>query len=305
MMQQLFSCIREMTRLITVDQIMTPAAEVTTISAKETANAALQAMGSVFDQLPVLQDSHLVGVISRETLEAADLGMPVASLMAPLQDMPTVTAGSPLQDALPCLCKVRYALVTVKTDEHLALHGVVHFSDLNRHAARLLCYTWLSAMEMILANLVDRYHPDEYEWLKTQRDDTQQMLLGRWMFQQMHGVEIRLVEGLDFPILFDLLGKSKEGREACGLKGPKIQRLGNECRELRNKVMHSVRSLVSRWEGPEDDPNGDVHELRNTLESVMHFVEKGSEILTQVPRVPHRLSLKEISERSSRPGDRV
>jgi len=111
-----------------------------------------------FDHIPVVNDTgRMVGVLA---LDGNTRG-PVRDAMRPLDDTMIVSSDQPLMQFLPTLAEHPYRLVVRGT----RIGGIVTRSDVLKLPVRLLSFTLVTHLEMIMANLIRAKHPNDDEWV--------------------------------------------------------------------------------------------------------------------------------------------
>jgi hypothetical protein len=86
--------------------------------------------------------------------------------MKPLDDSLLVSADEPLTRFVPLLNKRPYRLVLVGTD----IKGVVTRSDVAKAPVRLLAFTLVSHLEIVMTELIRRHCPDDQTFFKHLND---------------------------------------------------------------------------------------------------------------------------------------
>lgn len=117
-----------------------------------------------FDQIPVKSDGRIIGVLERrEELEGS-----AGETMRPLDDSILVSAEQPLPQFLPTLGSCPYRLV-VRGPE---IRGIVTPSDIGKLPVRLMAFTLVAHLELLMAEvirqnchtdseLLDKLHPKQ------------------------------------------------------------------------------------------------------------------------------------------------
>ena len=127
-----------------------------------------------FDQIPVVEGGHVVGVLERDLdVDAADRDGPVATTMRALDDSMLVEAELPLPRFLPLAVASPYYLVVVGS--HVG--GLVTRSDLLKLPVRLVAFAHVAHLEARMAALI-RARSSGNEWLELV-DDKGKRVSGR------------------------------------------------------------------------------------------------------------------------------
>jgi len=146
---------------VTVESIMTPRLEFVSVSKEATVETAIQRAGKnpidqlpIHDQLPVEDlNGGIIGLAFVDELAKYPPQTLVGSAFSDLQFCTPIPSTACLRDALAALTHFRARLVSL--DDQVV--GLVHVSDVNKHAAKSYFYLWLSALEAGLAKTVRWY----------------------------------------------------------------------------------------------------------------------------------------------------
>jgi hypothetical protein len=124
---------------------------------------------SAFDQIPVRRDGHIVGVLRRmDGIEGK-----VSERMTHLDGSMLVAAQAPLMSYVRMAAAGPYRLVVGEP----GVTGIVTRSDLLKLPVRLLAFTLVAHLEMLLAAIIRcRCGPDDRGWLKLLSDGRRQKL---------------------------------------------------------------------------------------------------------------------------------
>jgi CBS domain-containing protein len=222
--------------------IMTPRGELVCIASDATVEEALSLMGRSFDQLPVTDGGAVDGLVFRDSLTGAEAASPVKALMTPISQLQTVRVDDTLAAVSLHLADTPCVLVRDPGDGSVA--GLVHYSDLNKHAARSNGYLWISALEMGLALLIHRACPDFEEWLGVLDERRQVIILGRSEYGRRMGIELDPVEGAELSDLLKAVRSIPRLLELFGYTKSQFDKKTGHLVKLRNAVMHPVRSAI-------------------------------------------------------------
>ena len=180
---------------------------------------------SDFDQIPVRHKLRIVGVLERDKVFRGS----VRESMRLLDDSLLVSSDEPLTRFVPLLKKHPYRLVLVGTE----IKGVVTRSDIAKAPVRLLAFTLVSQLEMMITELIRKRCPDNQTLYKYLEDEKRQKKLENRLRR-------RRTENLVLPVIefADLSDKRIVFAALCGL-GPRAIEELKEIEELRNVVAHA------------------------------------------------------------------
>jgi hypothetical protein len=217
-------------------------------------------MGEYFDQLPVLRNGRICGVVSRTSVPGDDPQRPISFLMTRLKSTPTILADESIESAILRLRVVPFLLVVDPTDGQFC--GLVHYADLNKQVVRVLLYLRLSALEMGLAEYLRRNHPSIDEWLDFVPSVNRAALLGDFELKRRKGIEISPVDAMYFRDMLVVLRKLPDVDAKLGLQKKIFDHLTkpDPLNEFRNVAMHPVRPIVQT--------HADVGDLADRLSSL-------------------------------------
>lgn len=110
-----------------------------------------------FDQIPVKSDGRIIGVLERrEELEGS-----VGKNMRALDDSILVSADQPLPKFLPTLERCPYRLVVLGPE----ITGIVTPSDIGKLPVRLMAFTLVAHLELLMAGVIRQNCPTDSELL--------------------------------------------------------------------------------------------------------------------------------------------
>jgi len=250
---------------ITAQMIMTQRKRLVCASPTMSVGQALELMGSLYDQLPVLDGERFVGLAFKRDLLTRSSAVPVSEAAVPLNRVPCVQPETPLRNVTESL--LHYSCVAVVEGTEPKLCGLIHFSDLNGHPARSNLYLWISSFEMTLAELVRRELPDYREWLKTLDEHRQVLILGRREYERRQNIELDPVESVELSDLLRIIRAAPRVLDQLGFTKSQFDRKTGHLVKLRNGVMHPVRSLIRRHEDMQKLAEV-FSDLREVLEAV-------------------------------------
>src|SRR5262249_18259487 len=141
---------------MTVGLVMTKRADLVCVDRRGSVSEAQTRMQKGgYDQLPITDNGHVVGLVRKRDLVTSDGATPLASLCLTIDSL-SLSVRETIHAVIRRLQDDEAVLVI---DDEKECTGLVHYSDLNRQAARLFLYLWLSGLEMGLAELVLRWGP--------------------------------------------------------------------------------------------------------------------------------------------------
>lgn len=234
--QRLFSLARD----LRVELVMTTG--LITIEASDVRRNAQALLDQYsFDQVPILDGHGLVGVLDRSHLAAGQVDEAIHDgSFAVISEANTIEQSSSLLSLLRKLVDNGYCLVL---DDDNQLVGLVHVSDLNRQVIRAYFYLLISATEIGLAAIISTaFRGDDWQQLVSPK--RLEAAVGRHRREMQAGVELTLLETVDFDILLEVVRSSPQIAfpiETGSLGGDQVAQL----RDLRNAVMHSVKPMIS------------------------------------------------------------
>jgi len=179
---------------------------------------------SDFDQIPVRHKSRVIGVLERNGTAKGS----VRESMRPLDDSLLVSSDEPLTRFVPLLKKHPYRLVLVGTE----IKGIVTRSDIAKAPVRLLAFTLVSHLEMIMTDLIRKRCPDDQDVLRSLDEQRRKKLESRLKRKRGQNLVLAVIE------LADLSDKRYVLSEICGLGQKALHEL-KEIEELRNAVAHA------------------------------------------------------------------
>jgi CBS domain-containing protein len=231
---------------VTIGMVMTPLRDLVCAGPETTVGQARELMGASYDQLPLMDGPSVEGLVLRESLEGKEAGAPATDALTPLCDLVTIRADEVIPPVVQLLVDNRCALVFGADDDRFC--GLVHFSDLNKHAVRTNVYLWISALEMGLAELIHRQCPDFRRWLGILEERRQITILGRHEYERQRHIELDPLEGAELSDLLKIARTIPALLEPLGFTKSQLDRKTGQLVRLRHAAMHPVRSLVRSHE---------------------------------------------------------
>jgi len=119
---------------------------------------------------------------------------------------------------------------------------IITLADLNKRELREMLYRLLHELESSLSDKIQKEHSDSEDILKYIRAPA----IGRWKKDQQQGIQLHVAEHLNIIDIMQVIQASDDSFvKECGFssKGDVQDSLGR-VDDIRNRVMHSTRSLV-------------------------------------------------------------
>jgi CBS domain-containing protein len=260
----------EIGRRVRVEAVMTRREELVTAGPDDTIGTARRLMGETYDQLPVLDGSRWTGAIERSDLAGKHDTHRLSDAVRPRESVATIPQTEPMQPLIERLVTHPYVCV-VEPDAADDLVGLVHYSDLNKHAFRANAYLWISKLEIQLARVVRVVCPDHEAWVKLLDDNRQVAVLGRYELAKRRGIELNPVEGTDLSDLLKIVRRLPDVCEELGISKKQFETKTNPLIKIRHAVMHPVRSLVIEHD--------DVGKLAAHAQNLVEILEAAEKLL--------------------------
>ena len=255
---------------LSLQMIMTPADQLVTIEADANIKDCLLVMHDYFDQLPVMASSGPTGMFFRSSLtKETNPNAPVVDSLTPLVDVASIRSSESIGQAIEALASNEACMVFDTGTGKLG--GLIHFSDLNKHPVRIYCYLWISAIEMSLAELIQKRLPNLSDWIDRISDHRQVQILGRLEYSKRQNIEILPTEGLELSDLVNIVAKTEGLRELFKMSKKQFEKRANRLVDLRNRAMHPVRSLIK--------DHSEVERLATQLADLKSFTRLASELV--------------------------
>ncbi len=194
-----------------------------------------------YDQIPVLCDSRVVGVLERTSNPQSGQ---VQEYMRTLQETLLVSAEGPLMSFIKVADASFYRLVVRATE----ICGIVTRSDLLKLPVRLLVFGMITHLESLMADFIREECPgDNQKWLRYLSEDRQRKIIDKQAWLKKQKVDPELLELTEFCDKRDIVRKLR------GLKSEFVKDL-KEVESIRNSLFHAgefipydngVRTFVS------------------------------------------------------------
>jgi len=223
--------------------IMTPIREFVVAQARDRANEVIaRASGGRFDQLLVVNDEgRVTGLVYVDQLQRSPAEATVSDYVVPLEECGQLR----IKDGISRAVRILHTQPASLVADGKRVAGLVHRSDLNKHAARTYFYLWLSALEMGLARLVALRLPGN-SWIELLRKRAREKVLDKMECESRRNNSIAPIEYLNLSELVEIIKKNEPLYRELGLNSrSKVKAELGGLVELRNIIMHPVRTLVS------------------------------------------------------------
>ncbi|MGB8345024.1 MAG: hypothetical protein WCD86_09075 [Ktedonobacteraceae bacterium] len=185
-----------------------------------------------FDQVPVRRNGKVVGLIERAN---GTITGQVKERMRPLNDSLLISAFEPLMHliSLMDMTGTYYLLVLGGTKEQQGIQGIVTRSDLLKLPIRLLAFTMVTHLEMLLKSIIQsECYQDEQIWLKCLSEGRRKNTLNKWEQAKTSRLEPPKLEYTEFCDKRDILMKLLK-------PGTKFKKDLEKIENLRNSVAHA------------------------------------------------------------------
>ncbi len=178
-----------------------------------------------FDHVPVVNEvGRVVGVLASGDAANGAVG----EAMRPLDDTMLVSADEPLARFLPLLADCPYRLVVHGT----RIGGIVTRSDVLKLPVRLLAFTLVTHLEMVMAALIQQKYPHDGEWRDKLSKGRREKIEEKFTQLRQSKLDLSWLESAEFCDKRDLVAKLyKTGK-------PFVQDL-KDVEGLRNTVAHA------------------------------------------------------------------
>lgn len=216
-----------------------------------------------FDQLPVVEKSgQVIGLVRNDDIinipPEKDVGEYVNKSVQNINAMQNISELLSLLESERCVWVVNKKGIV----------GLIHRSDLNREAVRTYFYLWLVASEMGLAEKVKGEYESDEKWIDFLSNQSQVQVLGNCALAKRGGMDMPPIGYADLSDLINVVTKDKD-KEIWSKLGFTKKKNWTETTgklvELRHKIMHPVRTLVSR--------DSDVKNLKRCDSCLRELVE--------------------------------
>lgn len=178
-----------------------------------------------YDRIPVRENGRVVGVLERKPGMAQG---PCKQSMRRLDESILISAEEPLTKVLPLLQDSAYRLVLRGPE----IRGIVTRSDIIKLPVRLVAFTLITHLEMVMAEVIQTRCPSAEQWLQLLSPGRQQKMNEKFAALKGENLHLPLLEFTDFcdkrTILKKLMDLGNDFEDAL---------VGVE--ELRNTLAHA------------------------------------------------------------------
>ena len=215
-----------------------------------------------YDYAPVTSKGRVVGYIGRHQLVRAKPDDPIRNMTHSLAGGAIVSGDTSIAGLMEWITKQRIVFVLEGRD----VTGFVTIWDFNKQPARAYFYLILAGLEIALADLVRwRYGKNQSNLIAKLGSRDADDLMERVERDGRSGGHGDLVSYLNFKSLLRIFEKDRALRAELGKYGQaKWNSMTKPLGELRNEVMHPVKTLVTK---PEDMVDL-THDIDNAIELV-------------------------------------
>ena len=178
-----------------------------------------------FDQFPVKRGTETIGVLHRSAVKGQQR---VEEAMQPLREGLVVSAHMPITDLIPKLKDHSYRLVL----RGAQIDGLVTHSDLLKLPVRMVAFSLLTHLELVMAARIGERWPSDADWFGLLSEGRQDIIRNKQLNLASQRMNPKLLELTDFCDKRTLCKKLVETKGAFerDLKGIEA---------LRNQVAHA------------------------------------------------------------------
>lgn len=130
----------------------------------------------IFDYIPVAKNDRIVGVLNRLDTAHTKIGL-VREVMQPLDDSNLISANASLLSFVEDVDRHPYRLLL----HGRRIVGIVTQSDLQKFAVRPVLFSFITCVELLLAEWLRQKYPNDKEWLAVLSDRRQTIIEERWI----------------------------------------------------------------------------------------------------------------------------
>ncbi len=225
----------------------------------------LQAMqANRWDNAPVTSKGRVVGYIKRTQLGRAEADQPIRTVTHSLAGGAIISGDTPIADVMGWIAEQRIVFVL----EGREVTGIVTIWDFNKQPARAYYYLVLAGLEIALADLIRwRYGTNQSNLVAHLGSRDTEELNERMSRDRAGSGHDDVVSYLNFKHLLRVFEKDRALRAELGSYDvPKWNSMIRPLGELRNEVMHPVKTLVGSVE--------DMVALSHNIDNAIELVEK-------------------------------
>lgn len=256
-------------RALTVKFIMTPYDRLVRGKLSEKVERYKDIMRKMdFDFLPLCEESgNIVAFTTKEELEKVDPTTVLNYIAKEIPEDNKVPEDLSVIELLKndeLLGKLHSSPLFVVSGDRIA--GMITYADLNKKEIRILFYHLIVELESTLAHIIQKKYSDPEEFIRKFSKTFPTEPLGEWYKAKLNNLNLHPVEYLTFSQLINLIRKDEELLKEIGLEKKAIKDKVSKIIELRNKVMHSNRSLIVEREN--------IREIMESYDFIISFLEK-------------------------------
>ncbi len=227
-------------------------------------------------RIPVLtDDGDLAGLIPAKKLrKLLESGEPVDAARAELS-----------VPELPGKVRVPTLLEAIR-DYHAVIHradpdeerpdqwfALITPVDLNRPMFRASVYTIIALLETSFGELLSEEFDDDWSAIRLLSDSTAERVREYWKEEKNDGLDLSPIAQITLSDMFHIAAESRNVWRMLGYDSPDALRpIGHEINDIRNRIMHPVRPLISR-----------ERDVALVLKAVDSMIAITQEIQRQVP----------------------
>lgn len=261
MSQTRLSYLREITDLLQAYLIMTPRNRVISFSPNIDVQLAFSKMSrqsANIDYAPIVEEGEVTGYVNRKDLVCIE-GKTLGELARNIAPQSRISLWLCLESVLKLLVDEPLLFVT---DNGLVI-GIITRADVNKRAFGTFFYIVLSELESQLVNLIQTMLPCERHLQLLSEERAKDVLYNYWK-AKTENAEISMEQYLSFSDIINIILKSKDMViwSVLGRTSKKQVKNLTSLIDLRNRVMHSTRSLLTR-----------DHSISHILEQYEHIWE--------------------------------
>ena len=236
--------LRKMVNLLQAHLVATPMDDrFISFSPNEDAQFAFYRMDSRHvDYAPIMKNGDPTGYVYKNDLAFA-IGKTCRQLAKQITAKNRISPKSSLVNVLERLVDEPFLFMV----EHKHLRGIITRADVNKRAFRTLFYIVLSELESLLVNLIRIRLPCEKHLHFLSEDRAKEVLYNYWKAKSRN-IEIAAEQYLSFSDIINIISKSEDMPVwlLLGCTSKKQIKNLNPIVHLRNRVMHSTRSLLDQ-----------------------------------------------------------
>jgi hypothetical protein len=213
-----------------------------------------------WDNVPVTSKGRVVGYARRTQLARAEADQPIRKVTHSLAGGAIVSGDTPIADLMGWIARQRIVFVL----EGREVTGIVTIWDFNKQTARAYYYLVLAGLEIALADLIRwRYGKNQSNLIAHLGSRDTQELNERMERDRSGSGHGDLVSYLDFKHLLRVFERDRSLRAELGTYDrAKWNSMTKPLGELRNEVMHPVKTLV-----------GSVEDMEALARDINHAIE--------------------------------